>query len=158
MSKKDIFIDNNIASNFTNPMDKEYKKLIKWLMLYNEKEDTDAYLVVSNALLGEYNRSSMGNFSGTNIAVIVDKLTREGRLDKITNEQIKDFESEYFTKKMQKNLTCNTEDRKLIPVVLLSVRKFAITLDEKFKKDLDKFPQFNATVAKRPEKIDYENG
>lgn len=29
--KKDIFIDNNIASKFSNPLDPEYKKLIKWL-------------------------------------------------------------------------------------------------------------------------------
>jgi len=33
--KKDIFIDNNIAKNFTNPLDGEYKKLVQWLMRYN---------------------------------------------------------------------------------------------------------------------------
>ena len=29
--KKDIFIDNNIACRFSNPMDPEMKKLISWL-------------------------------------------------------------------------------------------------------------------------------
>jgi len=29
--QKDIFIDTNIAKNFTNPLDPEYKKLVFWL-------------------------------------------------------------------------------------------------------------------------------
>lgn len=34
--RKDIFIDNNIACRFSNPMDPEMKKLIAWIMSYEE--------------------------------------------------------------------------------------------------------------------------
>ena len=33
--KKDIFIDNNIASKFSNPQDKEYIKLTQWLLYFD---------------------------------------------------------------------------------------------------------------------------
>jgi hypothetical protein len=33
---KDIFIDNSIAKNFANPLDPEYKKLVAWLMRYDQ--------------------------------------------------------------------------------------------------------------------------
>ena len=36
--KKDIFIDNNIASKFSNPQDPEYIKLTQWLMYFDSKE------------------------------------------------------------------------------------------------------------------------
>lgn len=49
MKKKDIFIDNNITKNFANPLDPEYKKLIKWLMAFDEQDKAkNAYLVISN--------------------------------------------------------------------------------------------------------------
>ena len=52
--KKDIFIDNNIAMNFANPSDAEYKKLLCWLYVYNHDPNKDAYLVVSIKLIEEY--------------------------------------------------------------------------------------------------------
>ena len=45
--KKDIFIDNNIACRFANPMDPEMKKLIDWLMKNVEGSDKNAIMVVS---------------------------------------------------------------------------------------------------------------
>lgn len=40
--KKDIFIDNNIASCYlSNPMDESYKQLIRWLMTHQQSEQTD---------------------------------------------------------------------------------------------------------------------
>jgi hypothetical protein len=62
--KKDIFIDNNIAKNFTNPLDPEYVKLIKWLLAYDEVPEgspdyINAHLAVSKKLLVEYYRSAM---------------------------------------------------------------------------------------------------
>lgn len=58
MKKKDIFIDNNITKNFCNPLDPEYKKLIKWLMAFDEQDKAkNAYLVISNKLLAEYYRT-----------------------------------------------------------------------------------------------------
>ena len=45
--KKDIFIDNNIACRFSNPMDPEMKKLIAWIMEYEEGSHNNAMLVVN---------------------------------------------------------------------------------------------------------------
>lgn len=52
--KKDIFIDNNIACRFANPMDPEMKKLINWIMKNEEGSEDNAILVVSDKLLHEY--------------------------------------------------------------------------------------------------------
>jgi hypothetical protein len=159
MPKKDIFIDNNIAKNFSNPLDPEYKKLICWLMKFdaNPKNcDQNAYLVVSQKLLAEYIRTIGHAASGTAIPAIINQFTREGRLHKISNDQIKDFKKQYFTKKQEKRFTSNQEDREHIPVVLLSDRKYALTLDEKFTEDLLNFPSFIVMVGKKPTDIPYD--
>jgi hypothetical protein len=148
--KQDIFIDNNIAKNFSNPMDGEYKKLIRWLMLGN------AYLVVSNKLLGEYSRTVTSASGGSNISIIIDILTQKGRLIKITNTEIKEFQREHFKKKVKKNLRSNKKDHDHIPVVLLSHRKYALSLDNDFIYDLVHFPGFTVRVEKRPENLPYD--
>ena len=155
---KDIFIDNNIAKNFSNPIDKEYQKLIRWLKT-NDKDnpENNAFLVVSKKLIGEYLRSSATAHSNTSIPSIIDFLTRENRLNRISNEMIKDFKRIHFTKKNMKKLKSNNEDREHIPVVLLSFRKFALCLDNKFIEDLSSFSGFTVRVEKRPEKLDYNN-
>jgi hypothetical protein len=158
MLKKDIFIDNNIAKNFSNPLDPEYKKLIKWLIEFNsdpQNYHNNAHLVVSKKLLAEYYRTMGHAASGNNIAVIINLLNQQGRLIQISNDQIKEFKQKYFTRKVEKCLTSNKEDREHIPVVLLSDRKYALTLDEKFTTDLINFPSFNATVGKKPTDIPY---
>lgn len=157
MSKKDIFIDNNIAKNFTNPLDPEYKKLIKWLITFDEKKKGhNAYLVVSNKLLAEYHRTSGLSYSLTNITVIIGKLQKEGRLIKISNQAIKEFKRQYFSKKVKKKLRCNQEDWEHIPVVLLSDRKYALSFDFKFIVDLENFPGFLVKVARRPQDLPYD--
>lgn len=158
--KRDIFIDNNIASRFANPADFEFKELIRWLMdnhaIPEGDEDDRAYLVVSNKVLVEYLRSSRDAIGATAIPMIIDKLTSEGRLVRITNQQIKDFKSKYFTKVVERKLTSNNEDREHIPVVLLSDRKYALTNDAKFADDLVNFPGFHVIVSERPELIPYK--
>ncbi len=158
--KKDIFIDNNIASRFKNPADPEYIKLRDWLVLYREiKEgevDTNAHLVVSNKLLNEYSRSNQNIKDGQNIILIIGRLQRQGRLIKIDNQEIKDFQQEHFTKKTLKQLFCNQEDREHIPVVLLSQRKYALSIDDAFVNDLLNFPGFQALACKRPEEMPYD--
>lgn len=149
--KKDIFIDNNIAKNFCNPLDPEYKSLIKWLIY-----DPTAYLVVSNKLIAEYQRSASQSPSTTAITSIINQLTKKGRLLKITNEQIKSFKQRYFTKKVVKNLTCNQEDRDHIPVVMLSQRKYVLALDKKFTLDLLNFPGFKVIVCAKPQDLPYD--
>ncbi len=155
--KKDIFIDTNIASRFTNPMDKEYIKLIEWILKYDKDSPNNAYLVVSNKLLAEYNRSIMNSHTNTSLYVIINSLTIQGRLIKITNAQIKEFQRIYFTKKTVKQLRSNSEDREHIPVVLLSERKFALAIDDNFVYDLKNFPGFIVQAEKRPENLPYNN-
>jgi hypothetical protein len=158
--KKDIFIDNNIASRFKNPADPEYIKLRDWLVLYREieegEEDTNAHLVVSNKLLNEYNRSNQNIKDGQNIIAIIGLLQKKGRLIFVKNQAIKDFQQEHFTKKTLKQLSCNQEDREHIPVVLLSDRKYALSIDDAFVNDILKFPKFQALACKRPEEMPYE--
>ncbi len=153
--KKDIFIDSNIASRFTNPMDPEYIKLIQWLMKCEPEEVNNAFLVVSSKLLVEYGRSNREASLGTNIHVIISKLTKEGRLNFIKNHQIKDFKKEHFKPKILRKLKCNSEDREHIPVVLLSERKYALSIDDNFIYDLINFPGFIVRAEKRPENLEY---
>lgn len=153
--KKDIFIDCNIASRFKNPMDPEYIKLIQWLMKCEPEEINKAFLVVSNKLLVEYGRSNREASLGTNIHVIIAKLTKEGRLNFIKNHQIKDFKNEHLKPKILRKLKCNSEDREHIPAVLLSDRKFALSIDDKFIEDLRNFPGFAVRAEKRPENLEY---
>lgn len=153
---KDIFIDNNIAKNFTNPLDPEYKKLIAWLL----KEDKvnpvqNAILIVSQKLLNEYYASAQNAHTDTCIPVIIDTLTRQGRRIFVTNEEIKVFHQNHFSKKVRRKLRSNHEDRNHIPLVLLSQRKYALALDDNFIFDLVHFPGFVVTVSKRPEQLPY---
>jgi hypothetical protein len=158
--KKDIFIDNNIASRFKNPADPEYIKLRDWLVLYREieegEEDTNAHLVVSNKLLNEYSRSNQNIKDGQNIIAIIGLLQKKGRLIFVKNQAIKDFQQEHFTKKTLRQLSCNQEDREHIPVVLLSNRKYALSIDDAFVNDILKFPKFQALACKRPEEMPYD--
>jgi len=158
MLKKDIFIDNNIAKNFCNPIDPEYKQLIKWLRKFNaDSEINNAYLVVSNKLLMEYIATSGNSPSSNSIVAIIDDLTKQGRLIKISNNQIKDFQQKYFTRKLKRQLAeiRIKKDEDHVPVVLLSDRKYVLTLDENFTKVLVSFPGFTVTVGKKPTDIPY---
>jgi hypothetical protein len=76
---KDIFIDNNVASRFSNPLDPEYLILINWLKRFNKDDIRNcAHLVVSKKLLHEYYASARYAKSNTSIPMIIDQLTREG--------------------------------------------------------------------------------
>lgn len=148
---KDLFIDNNIAKNFANPLDPEYKKLIVWLMYSPE-----AFLVTCNRLIGEYGRTGANAMSATCIWVILNKTTIEGRRNHITNEYIKKFKAQHYKKHIIKNFTCSISDREYIPTVLLSQRKYALTGDINFKNDLENFPRFKARAEMRPEDLPYQ--
>ncbi len=157
--KKDIFIDNNIASKFSNPQDKEYIELTKWLLNYDLKDAKNknnyAHLVVSNKLLKEYFDSAKNANSNTSIPMIIGILQSQGRLIIVKNQEIKDFKVTYFSKKIIRHLRCNSKDREHLPVVLLSDRKYALTYDDDFSYDLLNFPGFNVKVKKRPEDLPY---
>jgi len=52
-------------------------------------------------------------------------------------------------------LVSNKKGREHIPVVLLSDRKYALTLDEKITTDLVNFPEFVVIVGKKPRDVPY---
>ncbi len=154
---KDIFIDNNVAKNFANPLDPEYKKLVAWLKAYNGNNHLgNAYLAVSKKIIVEYKKTCGASLSDNAIVAIVDLFTRQGRLNNITNDQIKDFRARYFTKKICRHLRSNWKDHDHIPVVLLSYRKLAISIDDKFVHDVLHFPGFQAIAVKKPQDLNYE--
>lgn len=154
---KDIFIDNNIAKNFANPLDPGYKELVNWLTTFNKNNKADnAYLVVSRLLISEYMRTCCNSSSNTSIPVIISKLTIENRLINISNKDIKAFKRKNFKKNICNNFTCNASDRDLIPVVLLSYRRYCLSLDGNFINDLRNFPGFIVKVAKKPQDLPYK--
>jgi hypothetical protein len=141
---KDIFIDTNIAKNFTNPLDPEYKKLLHWLR-------TEGVWVVNQKLLVEYGRTNQ------TIAVLVNELNKKGRLRKFEKPQL---EAIKFTKTYEKKLNSNGEDWVHLKTIWLSVRKIAVIIDEGLRKDVNRSPRQNGIqpqAVSRPEQIDYEN-
>ena len=143
--RKDIFVDTNIACKFAKPT-KEQVEFLKWL-------ENSGYLMVSQKLLIEYNKSC-------NIPLfkaIIGKLSSTNRLVRISNDEIKIFKRQHFSKRITKRLQSNHQDREHIPIVLLSDRKIAITEDDKFASDLVVFPGFKPIVSPTFEGVDYAN-
>jgi hypothetical protein len=143
--KKDIFIDNNVAKNFANPLDPEYKLLLEWLI-------AEGHLVLSKKLMGEYLRSSGHAHSLTNIAAVIGRLTAAGRLNTFTNQQLREF---VISPRIAKKLRCNREDVDHLKCVLMSDRKYAITLDDGLRYDINHYPGVQAKAEARPEDIPY---
>ena len=158
---KDIFIDTNIAKNFTNPSDNEYRKLIRWLKEYDEDDienkDTYAHLVHSQKLMNEYIDSSREADSQTCIYALVNLMMTQGRIVPITNKDIKDFKRKHFTKKVEGDLRCNKKDRDHIPAIMLSHRKYVLAIDKNFLHDIINFPRFKVTAASRPSDLPYQD-
>ncbi|CAN5485934.1 hypothetical protein BH10BAC5_BH10BAC5_24940 [soil metagenome] len=154
---KDLFIDNTIASKFGNPMDQEYKKLITWLIEFDpKKRDKCASLMISKKIIKEYSASTINATSVTNIMVIVNQMIAEDRGTQISNDEIKKFKMNNYSKKIRRQLRSNKKDWNHIPLVLLSKRKFALTYDKNFEYDLIHFPGYCVNVQKRPELLNYK--
>jgi hypothetical protein len=154
---KDIFIDNNVASRFSRPADEEYKNLIRWLLIHKRDIDNDAYLLFSKKLEKEYLDSSQHAKSFTSIPYIIEILRRQERLKEFSNKEIDDFLTTYATKKVRRKLREIKKDWNHLPLVMLSDRKMAITIDDDFLYNLNNFPGFTVITAKRPENIDYKD-
>ncbi len=161
---KDIFIDNNVAKNFATPLDPNYKDLIKWInefdadiVMKNPKKKLDyAHLVVTQKLLVEYLKSSRNCSKPNAIPSIISRLTIQGRIQKKTKLEIENFKKVFFSKKIEKNLLSNQEDRYHLVSVLLSKRKLCLTYDDNLTTDLNGFPGHTVIVEKRPEKLNYK--
>lgn len=141
----DVFVDANIAKNFCNPLDDDYKAFVEWLFMVG-------VLVTSNKILSEYNRSSGSATSATSIGAIIARLTRDGRLRKFSNAELKAFG---IPKHVERRLQSNRLDHEHLKCVMLSEREFALTNDRKFINDLSGYPGHSATVARRPKGLPY---
>ncbi len=155
---KDIFIDNNIAKNFTNPVDTNYQKLISWLLHFEEsKIECCAHLVLTNKILQEYKNSNRNNFNSQNIILIIGKLTEQRRLNFIENKILKKYK---FPTNIEKKICCLGKDKIHLKAILLSHRKIALIIDSKFRNAVNSHPKVNKIKPKaesRPEDLDYEN-
>lgn len=83
-------------------------------------------------------------------------MTREGRRNSFSNKEIKAFQRKHFSKKIEKKFLSNKKDQNHIPIVLVSDRKMALTLDKNFKTDLENFPRFTVEIEMRPEELNYK--
>lgn len=143
---KDLFIDNNFAVKYFKNPSKDIINFIDWL-IDREQLTEKAHLVISKKLLNEYFSSNQDNKSYASIITIIEKMISSGRVIEITNDQIKNFQQQFFTPKVKKELQSNRKDWNHIPLVLTSCRKIALTLDKKFKIDLLSFPGFKGVIV-----------
>ncbi len=142
---KDIFVDNNIAQNFARAKDSHYRKFCTWL--YNT-----GCLVVSNKLIQEYISSNRDCHIHLGIASIIDAQTRDGRLNRIKNSQLRQFR---FQQNIKRSFRSNHRDHEFIKLVLLSFRKLALTIDQNLAYDIKHYPRYSCKVSSRPECIPY---
>lgn len=146
---KDLFVDNNVAKNFKNPADPEYRKLMAWLF-------REGHLVLTQKLLIEYHDSNRGNF-GQSIFTIINQLTKDGRTVRFENEELKAVK---FSKKLDEKCLRLNKDYWHLKAILLSNRKMAIIIDKAFRDAVNSHPKhegIHARAVARPEEIDYEN-
>ena len=134
--KKDLFVDNNVAKNFTNPADPEYQKLMAWLF-------REGHLVITPKLMAEYHASNQGNF-GQSIITIVNQLTISGRLVKISTEEMKAVK---FPKRLDKECLKLNKDYWHLKAILLSNRKIAIIIDKAFRDAVNSHPKYGGVQA-----------
>lgn len=133
----DIVIDTQVMRLYDTPSDPKYKFLFTWLANGCGK------LAVSHKLLNEY-------YGTTNIlvGVLINKLVSEGRLLKVSNNQLKNFNLDKHYK-----YTCNAKDVDHARLVFLSNRKKLITHDKPLAKDVNGFRKINKikpTALKNP--------
>jgi len=141
---KDIFIDTNIAKNFTNPLDPKYKKLVLWL------RDKGTW-VVNQKLLVEYGRTNQTIF------VLINELQKQGRIVEYGKPEL---DAIPFKKAYQKKLKSNSEDWTHLKTIWLSVRKIGIIIDSGLRDDVNDSPLqsgIQPTAVSRPQDIDYKN-
>lgn len=139
----DIFFDTNLAHNLINPTSPEYRDFLNWLY-------KDGALVISNKLEVEYGRGNQ------NLIVIIDGLTKNGRINRITNRQLQEY---CIPKRIENRLLSNKADRNNIKCIVLSNRKMGIIADNNLLKDINNYPRLNKikpTAANRPSEIDYK--
>lgn len=143
-NQKDFFIDTNIAKNFMNPADPEYKKLLSWLF-------KEGVWVVNQKLLVEYGSTNQ------TILVLINELQKQGRIKKFETSELDKF---LFEKSFEKRLISNKKDWIHLKTIWLSTRKIGITIDSGLRNDVKNSPLQNGIqprAVSRPQDIDYVN-
>lgn len=139
---RDIVIDTQVMRLYDTPSDPNYKLLFTWLTNGCGK------LAISHKLLNEYNGTT-----NRLIGVLLNKLSSEGRLIKISNAQLKSF-----TLDNHYQYTCNQKDVDHARLVFLSNRKKLVTHDQPLANDVNRFKKVNKvqpTAVKHPSHIYY---
>lgn len=142
---KDIFVDDCVAVRMENPLDPNLIGFTRWL-------SRDGVLVTSKKVLGEYGASLSSGGSST-FLTIVERLGREGRVNFISNEQLKGFR---FSKATERTLGSNRKDWPHIKAVILSSRKLALSYDVEFCRDVNEFPRVRALASRNPSDLRYD--
>jgi len=143
LSMKDLFVDTTCAHQFCNPINEDYKILLKWL----SEEGT---LIYNNQLLIEIGRGNQTLFA------LINLLIQSGRAKKITSSELKNFE---FSKSQHKKFMCNKEDRIHLKTIILSDRKIAIVGDNNLRRDVNILPKYQGikpVAVELPSEIDYK--
>lgn len=142
--KPDLFIDSDISGHIAKPPDDHYKDLIRWL-------NQEGFLVICRSLLNAYVDAVRGSPLMT-LPVIVDRLTRAGRLIRYRKQDLKEFQ---IKERIVKRLLSNPSDHDYIKIVMMSDRKLALSGDNKLRRDIDNFPRYRARAFAHPREFDY---
>ncbi len=142
---KDILVDNTVAKNFCNRLDPHYRAFIQWLI-------REGVLVVTQRLLAEYVATAGNSPANTSMPVLIDQLTRQGRLNHIGKVELTAFR---ISSHVRRVLRSNRKDHDNIKAVMLSHRKFALSHDAAFCHDVNNFPGFTARAERKPQDLPY---
>lgn len=140
--KKDIVIDTNIIKLYESPDDPQIRALFLWVR-------DKGRLAISPKLLAEY--VGIGN---RNLAGLIGKLAKEGRLVHINTKALKGFNAD-----KNYNYVCNKKDIWHARLVFLSIRKLLVAGDNKLIQAVNDFPKVNGIkpqATKRPTSVFYE--
>jgi hypothetical protein len=144
----DVLVDNSVAKNFCNPLDPHYKTFISWLF-------REGVLVVTQRLIAEYHSTMAASPSETSIVAVMNRLLIVGRLMRCRKNQLNGFR---FPARVARRLRSNKREHDTIRAVMLSDRKFALTLDGGLQYDINSYPGFAARAEKRPQDLPYASG
>lgn len=88
------------------------------------------------------------------LPVIVDQLTRTGRLKWYSKKDLKLFP---IKERVVKRLLSNQGDHDYIKIVMMSDRKLALTGDNNLRRDINNFPGYQARAYGHPADVNYRD-
>lgn len=119
----DIVIDANAMRLYDKPKDISFINLFSWVR-------QQGVLTVNQKLIKEY-----GDTRNDLIMVLLNELSRDGRLNRISKETIAAYKADRHYA-----YTCNAKDRVHARTVFLSNRKRLIAIDKNFLRDINNYP------------------